>query len=116
MTVDAKEHDPKATCSRTEDAKAQAPKATISTTTEAKGQDPKARDAKAAPPPLPPVVDENAPRLELTSSPFVSASSTTRATVTLTATNVGRRPMLVALHQRMLGFRIDGPDGVLRCS
>ena len=66
--------------------------------------------------PLPPVVDENAPRLELTATPFVDASSTTRAAVTFTATNVGHRPMLVAIHQRMLGFRIDGPDGVLRCS
>ena len=66
--------------------------------------------------PLPPVVDDNAPRLELTGAPFIEASSTTRASITLTATNVGRRPTLVALHPRMLGFRIDGPDGVLRCS
>ncbi len=76
---------------------------------------PTAADAKAAAP-LPPVVDENAPRLEITSAPFIDASSTTRASITLTATNVGRRPMLVALHPRMLGFRVDGPDGVLRCS
>jgi hypothetical protein len=72
--------------------------------------------AKAAPAPAPPVVDENAPRLELTTSPFVDASSTSRASVTLTATNVGKRPMLVAIEQRMVAFRIDGPDGVLRCS
>jgi hypothetical protein len=64
---------------------------------------------------LPPVVDENAPRFELTTTPFVDASSTSRAAVTITATNVGRRPMLVAIHQRMIGLRIDGPDGVLRC-
>ena len=64
---------------------------------------------------LPPVVDENAPRFELTTTPFVDASSTSRAAVTITATNVGRRPMLVAIHQRMIGVRIDGPDGVLRC-
>jgi hypothetical protein len=76
----------------------------------------KPSDPAAADPPLPPVVDENAPRLELTTAPFVDASSTSRAAVTLTATNVGRRPMLVALHQRMIGFRIDGPDGVLRCA
>ena len=82
--------------------------------TDPKATDPKTADTKVAAPP--PIVDENAPRLELTSAPFVSASSTTRATITLTATNVGRRPMLVALHPRMLGFRIDGPDGVLRCS
>lgn len=65
---------------------------------------------------LPPVVDENASRLELTSTPFVDASSTSRAAVTFTATNVGRRPMLVALHSRMIGVRIDGPDGILRCA
>lgn len=64
----------------------------------------------------PPVIDANAPRLELTTTPFLDASSTSRASITLTATNVGRRPMLVAIHQRMVGFRIDGPDGVLRCS
>jgi hypothetical protein len=76
---------------------------------------PRAAGAKAAAP-LPPVVDENAARLEITSAPFLEASSTARATITVTATNVGRRPMLVALHPRMLGFRVDGPDGVLRCS
>ena len=65
---------------------------------------------------LPPVVDENAPRFELTTTPFVDASSTSRAAVTITATNVGRRPMFVAIHQRMIGLRIDGPDGVLRCA
>ena len=81
---------------------------------DAKPIDPAAPAAPDAP--LPPVVDENAPRLELTTAPFVDASSTSRAAVTLTATNVGRRPMLVALHQRMIGFRIDGPDGVLRCA
>ncbi|MEP7122529.1 MAG: hypothetical protein ABJE95_16525 [Byssovorax sp.] len=78
---------------------------------------PKPADPAAADPdaPLPPVVDENAPRFELTTTPFVDASSTSRAAVTITATNAGHRPMLVAIHQRMIGIRIDGPDGVLRC-
>jgi len=86
---------------------------------DAKTKAPGAPDVEVAkPPPVapPPVVDENAPRLELTTTPFVDASSTSRAAVTLTATNVGQRPMLVAIHQRMVAFRIDGPDGVLRCS
>ncbi len=86
---------------------------------DAKAKDRSASDVEGARPPpgaTPPVVDENAPRLELTTTPFVDASSTTRASVTLTATNVGHRPMLVAIHQRMVAFRIDGPDGVLRCS
>lgn len=75
-----------------------------------------ATNEKAPPGAAPPVVDENAPRLELTTTPFVDAPSTSRAAITLTATNVGHRPMLVAINQRMFAFRIDGPDGVLRCS
>jgi hypothetical protein len=113
-TADPSETDPKATDAKATGANAPDPKAIDTRATDPKATDPKATDTKVAA--LPPVVDENAPRLELTSAPFVSASSTTRATITLTATNVGRRPMLVALHPRMLGFRIDGPDGVLRCS
>jgi hypothetical protein len=84
----------------------------IDANTTAKPGDPGTADADA---PLPPVVDENAPRFELTTTPFVDASSTSRAAVTITATNVGKRPMLVAIHQRMIGLRIDGPDGILRC-
>ncbi|MFS8065232.1 MAG: hypothetical protein ACMG6S_02550 [Byssovorax sp.] len=117
--ADIKATDPKATDPNAADIKATDPKATDPKAADIKATDPKATDPKAADTKvaaLPPIVDENAPRLELTSAPFVSASSTTRATITLTATNVGRRPMLVALHPRMLGFRIDGPDGVLRCS
>ncbi len=113
-TADPTEPDAKAADIKATDPKATDPKATDTKATDPKATDPKATDTKVAA--LPPIVDENAPRLELTSAPFVSASSTTRATITLTATNVGRRPMLVALHPRMLGFRIDGPDGVLRCS
>ena len=92
------------------------PKASDPKKADPKKADPKAPDAATEAPPPPPVVDENAPRFELTTTPFVDASSTSRAAVTLTATNVGHRPMLVALHSRMIGFRIDGPDGVLRCS
>jgi hypothetical protein len=110
QAADTKAADAKAT-----DTREPQPRAADAKATDAREPQPSAADAKAAAP-LPPVVDENAPRLDLTSAPFIEASSTTRATITITATNVGRRPMLVALHPRMLGFRIDGPDGVLRCS
>lgn len=63
----------------------------------------------------PPIVDENAPRLELTATPFVDAAARERATITVTATNVGHRPMLAAIRPRMLAFRIEGPGGVTRC-
>jgi hypothetical protein len=107
--IEAAKPDTKSTDTKSTDTKSTDPKATPPKPADAGEPDPDAA-------PLPPVVDENAPRLELTTTPFVDASSTTRATVTFTATNVGRRPMLVAIHQRMLGIRIDGPDGVLRCS
>lgn len=119
-TTDPSEPEPKATDTKAAGAKGPDPKAIDAKAIDtkaagAKEPEPKATDAKVAGP-LPPVVDENAARLELTSSPFVEASTTSRATITLTATNVGRRPMLVALNQRMLGFRIEGPDELLRCS
>jgi hypothetical protein len=115
VAPDPKAMDPKATDPKATDPKAMDPKAMDPKAPGSKATDPKAPDPGAAPP-APAVVDENAPRLELTTTPFVDASSTNRAAVTLTATNVGHRPMLLALHQRMIGFRIDGPDGVLRCS
>jgi hypothetical protein len=75
-------------------------------------------DEPSAPPPAPAkpaVVDENAPRLELGAARFIDAGSANRAAITLTATNAGHRPMLVALHNRMLAFRVEGPDGSFRC-
>jgi hypothetical protein len=63
----------------------------------------------------PPVVDENAPRFELAAPPFVDAANGYRVTITVTATNVGHRPALVAVRNRMVAFRVEGPDGVVRC-
>jgi hypothetical protein len=63
----------------------------------------------------PPIVDENAPRLELTATPFVDVATPGQATITVKATNVGHRPMLAAIRPRMLAFRIEGPGGVTRC-
>jgi hypothetical protein len=63
-----------------------------------------------------PIVDENAPRLEVTSAPFLEASAPGRVTITVKATNAGHRPMLAAIRPHMLTFRIDGPGGVARCN
>lgn len=63
----------------------------------------------------PPVVDENAPRFDLVATPFVDAANGYRVTLTVTATNVGHRPALVAMRNRMVAFRVEGPDGVVRC-
>jgi hypothetical protein len=38
-----------------------------------------------------------------------------RTAITVTATNAGHRPMLVALRPRMLAFQIEGPGGSSRC-
>ena len=69
----------------------------------------------SAPPEPPAVLDENAPVLEVSSTPFVDTVDGRRAAVTLTLKNVGRRATLVAFRPRMVRFRVDGPDGVVRC-
>lgn len=69
-----------------------------------------------APPPAPPVpVDENAPRLEVKGSAYADAINGFKVSITVTATNVGHRPATVAILERMVGFRIQGPDGVSHC-
>jgi hypothetical protein len=68
-----------------------------------------------APPEPPGVVDENAPLLEVSSTPFVDTVDGRRASVTLTLKNAGRRATLVAFRPRMVRFRVEGPDGVVRC-
>lgn len=67
----------------------------------------------AAKPPA--IVDANAPRLVVTALPFADASSANRVSVTTTAKNVGRRPMLAALRSRMIGYHVAGPDGEFTC-
>ena len=62
-----------------------------------------------------PIVDENAPRLELTIDKFVDAAAPDHVTINFKATNVGKRPMMVVLRPRMLGLDIEGPDGDRHC-
>jgi hypothetical protein len=57
----------------------------------------------------PPVRDENAPKLELTSTAMIDAALGNRVNVTITATNVGHRPTSALLRPRMVAFRIEGP-------
>jgi hypothetical protein len=59
----------------------------------------------------PPIVDENAPRLEITTARYQDAAAERNVSITVTAKNVGHRPMLAALRPRMLSFQVIGPDG-----
>jgi hypothetical protein len=78
-------------------------------------QEPPALPTPEDKPSRPQVVDEGAPRLELTSTPFVDSVDGRGLLVTLRVTNAGHRGTLVALRQDMVGFDIEGPDGLLHC-
>ncbi|WP_438000279.1 hypothetical protein WMF26_11055 [Sorangium sp. So ce185] len=62
-----------------------------------------------------PIVDANAPRLELTSEPWSDAASPRSIVVRVSAKNAGRRPMTVAIRSRMLAFLVVGPNGTTVC-
>ncbi|WP_437612895.1 hypothetical protein WMF20_10555 [Sorangium sp. So ce834] len=62
-----------------------------------------------------PIVDANAPRLELTSEPWSDAASPRSIVVRVSAKNAGRRPMTVAIRSRMLAFLVVGPNGTTAC-
>jgi hypothetical protein len=61
-------------------------------------------------------VDQNAPRLELTATPWVDAANAHRVSLSVTVTNVGHRPALAAIRSWMIGFRVEVPDGVVGCA
>lgn len=82
--------------------------------------EPKPSDAAAKPssegskvePERPPVViDANAPRLAIEAARFLDAAAGRNVSMTVTAKNVGRRPMLAALRARMIEFRVTDPGG-----
>lgn len=56
-----------------------------------------------------PAVDERAGKLELSSTAYVEASAPRSITLSVTAKNVGLRPIKAALRPWMLSFRVDGP-------
>ncbi|WP_433934848.1 hypothetical protein AB3662_09565 [Sorangium cellulosum] len=62
-----------------------------------------------------PIVDANAPRLELKSEPFSDAASPRSIVVRVSARNAGKRPMIVAIRPRMLEFHVAGPNGTTVC-
>jgi hypothetical protein len=66
--------------------------------------------------PPPKIVDANAPRLEIKPQAFADAAAGRNVSITTTAKNAGRRPMMAVLRPRMLGYRVEGPDGVLGCA
>ncbi|WP_438028098.1 hypothetical protein [Sorangium sp. So ce233] len=76
---------------------------------------------KAAQPPggagssVEPIVDANAPRLELKSEPWSDAASPRSIVVRVSARNAGKRPMIVAVRPRMLEFHVAGPNGTTVC-
>ncbi|WP_437280792.1 hypothetical protein WME90_09630 [Sorangium sp. So ce375] len=63
-----------------------------------------------------PIVDANAPRLELTSEPWSDAASPRSIVVRVSARNAGKRPMTVAIRPRMLEFHVAGPNGEAVCA
>ncbi|MDC0683325.1 hypothetical protein [Sorangium atrum] len=63
-----------------------------------------------------PIVDANAPRLELTSDPWSDAASPRSIVVRVSAKNAGRRPMTVAIRSRMFEFHVAGPNGETNCA
>ncbi|WP_437783235.1 hypothetical protein [Sorangium sp. So ce1097] len=62
-----------------------------------------------------PIVDANAPRLELKSEPWSDAASPRSIVVRSSARNAGRRPMTVAIRSRMFEFHVAGPNGATVC-
>lgn len=63
-----------------------------------------------------PIVDANAPRLELTSDPWSDAATPRSIVVRVSAKNAGRRPMTVAIRSRMFEFHVAGPNGETICA
>jgi hypothetical protein len=51
----------------------------------------------------------------VSAAPFIDAVNGFKAAVTLTVTNVGHRPATAAIRSRMVGFRVEGPDGPAHC-
>ncbi|WP_437816945.1 hypothetical protein [Sorangium sp. So ce1078] len=62
-----------------------------------------------------PIVDANAPRLELRSDPTSDAASPRSIVVRVSAKNAGKRPMTVAIRPRMFEFYVAGPNGTVVC-
>jgi hypothetical protein len=96
---------------------AERPKKDAGAKTPAETGAPKTADQSAAPSgsegeaKKPPIVDENAPRLEITTARYQDAAAERNVSITVTAKNVGHRPMLAALRPRMLSFQVIGPNG-----
>lgn len=98
------------------DAKSDAPaKDTATKDATAKGSKDKPNAKGDKPDDKPKIVDENAARLEIASDAYANASSPERASVGVTITNAGHRPMTVALLPRMLSFTVEGLDGAYQC-
>jgi len=71
--------------------------------------------AVVEPPRKRPAPDELAARMTLTTSHHADARRPTDIELSVEAHNTGQRPLFVALRSRMLSFRVEGPDGTVRC-
>jgi hypothetical protein len=67
-------------------------------------------------PPAPQLVDENAAHIELLAPPFLDSPEGHGVAIGVTLRNSGRRATAVAFRSHMIGFRVEGPDGVVRCA
>ncbi len=76
-----------------------------------------ASSGASAPPAPPPLVDERAPRLKLTATPFADAHDRSNIAVTVTLKNEGLRPALIHFRNDNIGFLVRTPTGqTTRCS
>jgi hypothetical protein len=60
--------------------------------------------------------DELAARMTLTTSHYADGRRPTDVQLSVEAHNTGERPLFVALRSRMLSFRVEGPNGTVKCT
>ncbi len=73
---------------------------------------PEPKDQKPEPPPP---IDESAARFQLSPPTFLDVGDANNVSLSITATNVGKKPTMAVVRPRMLAFKVQGPDGLVRC-
>lgn len=73
------------------------------------------RRRQTSPRPDPPAQDDLGARMTLTATHYADAQRPTEIQLSVQAHNTGERPVFVALRSRMLSFRVQGPNGEVRC-
>jgi hypothetical protein len=110
---DAKTADAKPADAKPADAKPADAKPADAKPADTSAADTKPADAKKSgdDKPQAPLVDERAGRLAVSSQRWADASDPHGVSITVTVSNAGQRPLVVALRPWMFSFRIDGPYG-----